>query len=179
MKNENPIALKEWVALGQALREGWQVVMIKPGDFRPPEKEFFLYPLYEMVDPALLGPRFKSWPAQAVKMRPSDGRVNLSVYLTVDSVLTVTDPRKIKSLAALTIWSDALAGGKGPWQVLTVRCYRKPRPVELDPGLEEPVSGDWIRFKKPVPTAGFFPVFSAEVFEDKKQAALAAMADAS
>lgn len=188
MKAANDIALKEWSVVNRALREGWQVVLLrkggiaeKDGVFRIDEPEFFIFSTYEHETPEQLQERFKEWPYDAERLRAPAGELDIDTYARVDSIVRVNDLEKLKRALPQTIWSESFLRKRfdykpeDPLYLVFVRAYRTPHPIRIKDAPEFAGCTSWVTLKEALSPTKFYPVFSPEVFEDKKKKFLTAL----
>jgi hypothetical protein len=181
-------ALKEWAVVARALREGTQIFLLRKGglvedggSFRMQESEFVFYPTFEHQDAADLAERFRDWPADSLRTRESEATIDFDVCAAADDVIDVTDAAKLLRLLPHTIWSESFLKKRLaykpelPLKLVFARCFRSPRPVRRPVEAEYAGCTSWVKLAVPVETGGFYPVLSADVYNDRKRKVLDAL----
>ncbi len=188
MKSENAAALKEWSVVNRALREGWQVFLLRKGGvaekggvFRLEEEEFFIFQTYEHQNAEDLQEKYRSWIEDSIRLASRKDHLEVDVYARADSVFRLSDPEQLKKILPFCIWSENFLRKRlaykpeEPLNLIFVRCYRTPHPHQVV--MERCYDGcvSWVRLNKALSPTRFYPVFSPEVFEDKKRRVLEAL----
>ncbi|HRY29981.1 MAG TPA: DUF1802 family protein [Elusimicrobiota bacterium] len=184
MKSQNDKALKEWAVVERALREGWQVFVLagegvaeESGAPAWTEEEFFICKTYDRQTPEALKEKFHEWPYDAERLRAPQGELNIESYARVDSLVKVADLEALKRVLPHTVWSESHLRksfeSRRPLYLAFLRCYRTPHPLRVSPPTEqEAPSSPWLTLKEPLSPTNFYPVFSPEVFAEKKKKVL-------
>jgi hypothetical protein len=188
MKALNDVCLKEWSVVNRALREGWQVFLLRKGGvaevggrFRLEEDEFFLFPTLEHQDAAGLQERYRDWIADAERQKPASGEVLVDVYARLDEVHRVSDPARLARVLPHTVWSEDFLRRRleykpeEPLHLVFLRCFRTPHPHKVPDDPSYAGCTSWVKVKTPLAPGRFYPVFSPEVFAAKKKAVLDAL----
>src|SRR5215472_11305983 len=125
-----PIAFKEWAVTVRALAEGEQLLTLRKGGIREPEKHFmleherfFLYPTFDHQSNDLVRESHRPelrraleegvWsdgepPLQALSSPvglPSPDRVRIRAWAEVAGHFTITDPRAVDALSPFYVWT--------------------------------------------------------------------------
>jgi len=136
-----PIAFKEWAVTVRALAEGEQLVTLRKGGIREPEKHFhveherfFLYPTFDHQRGDLVReshqPELRRaleegvWPDGEPPARAltADGgiaqpeRVRIRAWAEVAAHFTVTDPRVVDALSPFYVWTPDYAEKRLAWK---------------------------------------------------------------
>lgn len=188
MKAENAAALKEWSVVNRALREGWQAFLLRKGGvaekggvFRLEEEEFFIFQTHEHQNAEDLQEKYRSWIEDSVRLAARKDHLEVDVYARADSVFRLQDPEQAKKVLPFCIWSENFLRKRlaykpeEPLSLIFVRCYRTPHPHLVPMETEYAGCASWVMLKQPLSPAKFYPVFSPEVFEDKKRRVLEAL----
>jgi hypothetical protein len=196
-----PIAFKEWAVTVRALAEGEQLVTLRKGGIREPEKHFrlahdrfFLYPTFDHQRPDLVrqthlpelqraleeGVWPEGEPAPDHPEIPQPDRVRIRAWAEVAAHWTVTDRRAVEALSPYYVWTTDYAEKRLAWKrrhplhVILLRTYRIPRPVTVR--VREDYGGcrSFLEIQRDLPFEGT-PVLSDEEFE-RAQDEIAAIA---
>jgi len=189
-----PIALKEWAVTVRALAEGEQLITLRKGGIREPDKhfeiehdQFFLYPTFDHQRHDLVRDSHRPELTRALEEGVwSDGepppnallnggvaqpdRVRIRAWAEVAASYLVTDPRCIAELAPYYVWTTDYAEKRLRWKrrhplhVILLRTYRIPRPVTVKVRPEYHGCHSWIELHRDLPFEGT-PVLSDEEFE--------------
>ncbi len=136
-----PIALKEWAVTVRALAEGEQLITLRKGGIREPEKHFsleherfFLYPTFDHQRNDLVRESHRPELRRALEEGVwSDGeptvedfispagiaqpdRVRIRAWAEVANHFTVTDPRCIEALSPFYVWTTDYAEKRLAWK---------------------------------------------------------------
>ncbi|HEY7933209.1 MAG TPA: DUF1802 family protein [Solirubrobacteraceae bacterium] len=136
-----PIAFKEWAVTVRALAEGEQLITLRAGDIRDPEKDFqvehdrfFLYPTFDHQNYDLVReshqPELRRaleegvWPdgEPSLQMLGSAGllhqpdRVRIRAWAEVAGHFTITDPRCVDALSPFYVWTTDYAEKRLAWK---------------------------------------------------------------
>jgi len=136
-----PIALKEWAVTVRALAEGEQLITLRKGGIREPEKHFklehdrfFLYPTFDHQRNDLVReshqPELRRaleegvWndgepPVQAFSVEggiSQPERVRIRAWAEVAGHFTITDPRCVDALSPFYVWSTDYAEKRLEWK---------------------------------------------------------------
>lgn len=136
-----PIALKEWAVTVRALAEGEQLVTLRKGGIREPEKHFklehdrfFLYPTFdhqrndlvrESHQPELRRaleegvwndgePPVRAFSVEGGIQQPE--RVRIRAWAEVAGHYTISDPRCVDALSPFYVWSTDYAEKRLQWK---------------------------------------------------------------
>jgi hypothetical protein len=189
-----PIAFKEWAVTVRALAEGEQLVTLRKGGIREPNKHFgvehrrfFLYPTFDHQRPDLVReshvPELRRALEEGVWAdgeppihTASDGsvpmpdRVRIRAWAEVAGAWTITDRRALDGLSPYYVWTTDYAEKRLEWKrrhplhVLLLRTYRIPRPVTVKVRDEYGGCRSWLEITRDLPFEGT-PVLSDEEFE--------------
>jgi hypothetical protein len=184
-----PIAIKEWAVTVRALAEGEQLLTLRKGGIREPEKHFkleyerfFLYPRSDLVreshQPELTraleeGVWSEGEPPHALHRDgdiPQPDRVRIRAWAEVAAHYTITDRRAVDALSPFYVWTTDYAEKRLAWKrrhplhVVLLRTYRIPRPVTVK--VREDYGGcrSWLELTRELPFEGT-PVLSDDEFE--------------
>ena len=136
-----PIALKEWAVTVRALAEGEQLITLRKGGVREPEKRFrlehnrfFLYPTFDHQSYHLVReshqPEIKRaleegvWPEGEPSLReltlasevPQPDRVRIRAFAEVAAHFTITDRRTVEALSPFYVWTSDYAEKRLEWK---------------------------------------------------------------
>lgn len=136
-----PIAFKEWAVTVRALAEGEQLITLRKGDVRDPEKDFqvehdrfFLYPTFDHQNYDLVReshqPELRRaleegvWPdgEPSLQMLGAGGlihqpdRVRIRAWAEVAGHFTITDPRCVDALSPFYVWTTDYAEKRLAWK---------------------------------------------------------------
>ena len=189
-----PIAFKEWAVTVRALAEGEQLVTLRKGGIREPEKHFrveherfFLYPTFDHQRNDLVReshqPELRRaleegvWPEGEPSLRElTNGtvsqpeRVRIRAWAEVAAHFTIVDPRCVDALSPYYVWTTDYAEKRLAWKrrhplhVLLLRTYRIPRPVTVKVKDEYGGCRSWLELTRDLPFEGT-PVLSDEEFD--------------
>jgi hypothetical protein len=153
----------------------------KDGVFRLEEEEFFIFQTYEHQNAEDLQGKYRPWLEDSRRLAAGKDRLDVDVYARADAVFRLQDPEQVKKVLPFCVWSeDFLKKRLGykpeePLNLVFVRCYRTPHPhrIALQPEYAGCVS--WVALRQPLSPVKFYPVLSAEVFEERKKRVLEAL----
>jgi hypothetical protein len=136
-----PIAFKEWAVTVRALAEGEQLLTLRKGGIREPDKHFqleherfFLYPTFDHQAPHLVRESHRPELARALEEGVwSDGepsahafhrgdeiiqpdRVRIRAWAEVAAHFTVTDRRAVDALSPFYVWTTDYAEKRLAWK---------------------------------------------------------------
>ena len=136
-----PIAFKEWAVTVRALAEGEQLITLRKGDLRDPERDFqveherfFLYPTFDHQSYDLVReshqPELRRaleegvWPdgEPSLQILSAGGlihqpdRVRIRAWAEVAAHFTVTDPRCVDALSPFYVWTTDYAEKRLAWK---------------------------------------------------------------
>jgi hypothetical protein len=136
-----PIAFKEWAVTVRALAEGEQLVTLRKGGIREPEKHFhleherfFLYPTFDHQRTDLVRESHQPeldraleegvWaegepPLHALTQDgglPQPDRVRIRAWAEVAAHVTITDPRAVDALSPFYVWTTDYAEKRLRWK---------------------------------------------------------------
>jgi hypothetical protein len=136
-------ALKEWAVICQALLEGEQVIDLRKGGLREPERHFdvdattaWLYPTVEHQRAELVKPAYRHWLELAPGARVGEPIV-VHGFVDVVETHTVTDPEIVEGLTSKVIWTAEYAESRLSWKrrdplwVLVMRAQRLAEPITV------------------------------------------------
>jgi hypothetical protein len=136
-----PIAFKEWAVTVRALAEGEQLITLRAGDIRDPERDFqvehdrfFLYPTFDHQNYNLVReshqpelrraleegvwpdgePSLQSLGVAGLLQQPD--RVRIRAWAEVAGHFTVTDPRCVDALSPFYVWTTDYAEKRLAWK---------------------------------------------------------------
>jgi hypothetical protein len=184
-----PIAFKEWAVTVRALAEGEQLLTLRKGGIREPEKHFRLdYDrFFDHQRADLVRESHRPELARALEEGVwSDGepqphshldaeltqpdRVRIRAWAEVAAHFTVTDRRAVDALSPFYVWTTDYAEKRLAWKrrhplhVILLRTYRIPRPVTVKVRDEYGGCRSWLELTRDLPFEGT-PVLSDEEFE--------------
>jgi hypothetical protein len=137
------LALKEWGAVAAALLDGRQTVLLRKGGihekrFSVADDRFALFPTVAHSHAERVRPEHVDVLAEGARDVREDGTFTVRCGLTLVDVVEVARPDAIDRIADLHIWTaesvrtDRLDfRPKLPLQVLVVRAFALPEPVDL------------------------------------------------
>ena len=136
-----PVAFKEWAVTVRALAEGEQLVTLRQGGIREPDKHFaldhdrfFLYPTFdhqrsdlvreshrpELVRALEEGVWADGEPAPSALLRdggiPQPDRVRIRAWAEIAASYLITDPRCVDALAPYYVWTTDYAEKRLHWK---------------------------------------------------------------
>jgi len=136
-----PIAFKEWAVTVRALAEGEQLLTLRKGGIREPEKHFqldherfFLYPTFDHQRADLVRESHRPELARALEegvwsdgepsaqaiMRDLDivqpDRVRIRAWAEVSAHYTITDKRSVDALSPFYVWTPDYAEKRLEWK---------------------------------------------------------------
>jgi hypothetical protein len=136
-----PIALKEWAVTVRALAEGEQLITLRKGGIREPEKHFqldherfFLYPTFDHQGHDLVRESHRPELRRALEEGvwsdgepsvsefsapeglPQPDRVRIRAWAEVAGHFTVTDPRCVDALSPFYVWTTDYAEKRLAWK---------------------------------------------------------------
>jgi hypothetical protein len=136
-----PVALKEWAVTVRALAEGEQLLTLRKGGIREPEKRFrlehkrfFLFPTFDHQSYHLVRESHKPelkraleegvWPdgePSLVELErnpdpPHPDRVRIRAFAEVARHFTITDRRTVEALAPFYVWTPDYAEKRLQWR---------------------------------------------------------------
>jgi hypothetical protein len=189
-----PVAFKEWAVTVRALAEGEQLITLRKGGVREPDKHFrleherfFLYPTFDHQRSDLVReshqPELRRaleegvWPDGEPPARAlgeddvaQPDRVRIRAWAEVARHFTITDPRCVDALSPFYVWTTDYAEKRLEWKrrhplhVLLLRTYRIPRPVTVKVKEEYLGCRSWLELQRDLPFEGT-PVLSDDEFE--------------
>ena len=189
-----PIAFKEWAVTVRALAEGEQLITLRKGGIREPQKHFriehdrfFLYPTFDHQRNDLVRASHQPELRRALEEGVwADGeptvqaltaggiqqpdRVRIRAWAEVAGHFTITDPRAVDALSPFYVWTTDYAEKRLAWKrrhplhVLLLRTYRIPRPVTVKVKDEYGGCLSWLELQRELPFEGT-PVLSDDEFE--------------
>jgi hypothetical protein len=184
------IALKEWDVVCRLLLQGRQVVLVRKGGIHEPRRgfaieheRFFLYPNVEHQNPQQLQPAYHPVLADAPPPPDERGTVVLPGFCRVVDVLPAAGAPRLHALQQHSCWTadffDARLRYKPerPLFLVTVRCYRLPRPLELPYHKLYAGCRSWVPLRETVPESALDeaePALGDAAFEAQRQAVLKA-----
>jgi hypothetical protein len=136
-----PIALKEWAVTVRALAEGEQLITLRKGGIREPEKHFalehtrfFLYPTFDHQSYDLVRESHQPELQRALEEGvwtdgepslnriaarehvPQPDRVRIRAWAEVADHFTITDPRAVDALSPFYVWTPDYAEKRLAWK---------------------------------------------------------------
>jgi hypothetical protein len=198
-----PIAFKEWAVTVRALAEGEQLLTLRKGGIREPEKHFrlehgrfFLYPTFDHQRADLVReshlPELQRaleegvWPEGEPPAEPAQvpqpDRVRIRAWAEVAAHWTVTERRAIEALAPYYVWTTDYAEKRLAWKrrhplhVILLRTYRIPRPVTVRVRDDYGGCRSFLEIQRDLPFEGT-PVLSDDEFERARDEIAAIAAD--
>ena len=136
-----PIAFKEWAVTVRALAEGEQLVTLRKGGLREPEKHFsvehdrfFLYPTFDHQRADLVRASHQPELRRALEEGvwadgeptisqmhrgtgvPQPDRVRIRAWAEVAGQFTITDPRCVDALSPFYVWTPDYAEKRLEWK---------------------------------------------------------------
>jgi hypothetical protein len=170
-------ALKEWAIVCQALADGRQTLLIRKGGvqeikdgFEVTHRNFWLFPTYVHQKVTDLVPTAHDDFRAIQAAMPPPGVLSIHLYATVEDVVKVTDPDRLKGLADQHVLSwDCVAGrfhyrNKPGVHVLVVRVYRRPEPLLLSQKAWYDGCVSWVDLDETINPDGCRPVLSDAEF---------------
>jgi hypothetical protein len=164
-------ALKEWAVVCRALEAGRQSVLLRKGgiieetrDFRLVERRFLLYPTYEHQDLGSVQEAYRDWFHRTLEDQPPPDVVRISAWAEVTDLFLTHDMEALLALSDHYAWSEDYIRmrmaykPRKPMNVVVVRAFRLPRPVDI-PVLEH-FAGckSWVPLEEPLSLDGSAPV---------------------
>jgi hypothetical protein len=188
MQITNPIGLKEWAVIIQALTGGRQIIILRKGGvaeeqgrFLAEHREFFLFPTYthqqEQGVKETAHSLLKGLPA------PRDGYIELRSYAVVNFVTRLTEWEEVAALEPFHIWSaqeirERFDRREPDLTLLALRVYRLNRVI---PVADEPrFAGcrSWVTLEQSILTDGAVPALSEKKYLEKLNLVKRALAGA-
>ncbi|HLF94930.1 MAG TPA: DUF1802 family protein [Planctomycetota bacterium] len=166
MLSRNRHALKEGEAVCDRLARGEDVLLLRKGGlleprggFRLDHREFFLFPT-----------RYHG------KGAPPPGRVDLSLYASVEEDLPVADLdalRRLQGMHAMD-WEDVERrfhyGDEKGVHALVLRAWRLARPIAVEDAGAYDGCRSWVELREELPVETSGPVLGEDGFEAKRRA---------
>jgi hypothetical protein len=174
---EARVALKEWSVVVEAVRQGVQLLLVRKGGIRDPKgafvlehREFLLYPTWEHQRPQCIRPEFRERFQQLFQAPPTPDRIRFEVYAGVALCQEVQDPAVFDRLQRYHIWTPDFFARRLEYrpgsaaQLLVIRAYRFPRPLEHPVRPGEAGCKSWVTLEEPVSLTGAEPVMDDRRF---------------
>jgi len=175
-----PIAFKEWAVTVRALAEGEQLLTLRKGGIREPDKHFkleydrfFLYPTFDHQRPDLVRQSHRPELLRALEegVWTDDEPAPDALYRGAD----IAQPDRVRirawaEVAAHYTWTTDYAEKRLAWKrrhplhVILLRTYRIPRPVTVKVRDEYGGCRSWLELTRELPFEGT-PVLSDEEFD--------------
>lgn len=200
-------AFKEWAVTIDALSRGEQILILRKGGIREPDRRFriehdrfLFFPGYLHQDAALLKPDYRSRltpepdPSRAIpdasrvkEDQPDPASVTFSLYAEVADVIQLDSPDPEHVAAALEpfhIWASDFALKRIHWKPLhplnaiLLRCYSLAEPVTLPVTPEYAGCTSWVDLGQEVPLGELTPALSHDEFERRVSDIRGALASA-
>jgi hypothetical protein len=189
---QNPVALREWAAVCDAIGTGEQSLLLRTGGIherafadrerRVEHREFWLLPTYVHEAERHLVPAARDRLGAITAAAPPDGIARMQLHATVVDAVFVDDRRRLDALEPLHIYEPGYVRQRfdyrrpGLWAIV-IRAHRVPRPIErvLDPEHQGCVS--WVHFSAPLDRAGAVPVLDDPTFDERRASITRALAE--
>jgi len=173
----NPIGLKEWAVIIEALLSGRQIIILRKGGlaeeqgrFMAEHREFFLFPTYTHQQEEGI----KESARHLLKSMPKlqAGYIQLVSYAAVNFVTRLTQWEEVAALEPFHIWSaeeirERFDRREPDLSLLAMRVYRLNRVV---PVVDEPrFAGcrSWVTLEQSILTDSAVPVLSEKKYLEK------------
>ncbi|MCS7033071.1 MAG: DUF1802 family protein [Phycisphaerae bacterium] len=168
------VALKEWSAVVQALRDGRQTLLLRKGgihdsggEFELEHTRFLLFPTYVHQSPDMIAPdqRHRLEPRS---VEPS--QITLDTAGQVVQVLPVSSRQKLQNLEAFHIWSGSFLDKRlaykpeRPLLLLVVRAFALARPVTIENSPAYAGCKSWVPLETPIDATGA-PAIDDDTFQ--------------
>lgn len=181
MQSSNHIAFKEWAAIGAALGDGMQTLIVRKGGihegregFRVAHREFWLFPTY--VHEAAAGLEQEALPllARVEAERPIAGTLRLAHYAVVHDVFEIHDEAVLPRLAGQHVWSARTIGERFHYRqpglfVLVVRMYVARAPHIIPDSPHFAGCRSWVELPVELATQGVEMVLSDDEFDRRRE----------
>lgn len=178
-----PVALKEWAVVCQALEEGKQILLLRKGGIQEETKHFslqnttfYLYPTYAHQRAELLKPEFQGDLEKTLQQwQPQQQEVFIRVLAHVVDQIQLSDPERLSWLMPYHIWTGDFAQARLKWKpyhplhVLLIRAYRLEQPVAVTVRDDYLGCKSWIRIQESFDRPVFTPVLTDEQFARQRQ----------
>lgn len=184
-------ALKEWASVLEAIDRGEQLVLIRKGGLIEPgsgfelaDSCFVLYPTFEHQTIHYLRPSFQPLMEEALRHRPAEGQVRVSLGAMVVSCLQSQDPNVVERLQSFHVYNEAFLHQRLKWQpkqplvIVVVRAFRLPSPQRLSVAPHYAGCRSWIQLDDPVVLRDAVPVLDDATFTPRAQQLSALLASA-
>lgn len=178
--SENNRGLKEWAVSCDALRDGRQTLLIRKGGIREKEgvftvvdEEFFLIPTYDHQNAAQLQPEFVDGLHRTLSNTPQSGTLQIDTYARIVKIVTASDEQQLLAASEEHIWNRGYIKQRfnfnpyDPLQLLILRTYRLPHPVEIPLKPEYGGCTSWITLDASLSTKGAEPSLSETEFSSR------------
>lgn len=180
MLPRNGVALREWSAVCDRLRDGSQVLLLRSGGiherrFVIEQRELWLWPTVLHQAAGHLRPAerasFEAGPAPARAPR-------IDLYAEIVDATWIADPAAIARLEPFHPWTgpwvDERFRRRGGLWALVLRTHRAPAPVHRAPPREDARCVSWVDLEPAIDTAGVSPVLDEARFAAVRAAIRAA-----
>lgn len=175
-------ALKEWASVLEAIDRGEQLVLIRKGGLIEPGSGFelaascfVLYPTFEHQTIQYLRPSFQPLMEEALRHRPAEGQVRVSLGAMVVSSVQSQDPDVIERVRAFHVYNEAFVSQRLKWQpeqllaIVVVRAFRLPSPQLLSVAPHYAGCRSWVQLDAPVVLRDAVPVLDDATFAPRAQ----------
>lgn len=167
------VAFKEWAGICRALIRGRQSLILRKGGisedsglFEPEHRAFWLYPT-RLHEPAQgLREEVAGWEAESEE---EPGLVPIRALATVEQVLYLDDPGRLKDLEPWHVWTEETVRKRfeyrtpGLW-VLGVRVWAWKAARKIAERSEYAGCKTWVPLIEGIETEGLTPVLSEEAY---------------
>lgn len=173
---ETTIALKEWAIVAQAVGAGEQVILLRKGGIRDPQRlfslehrEFLLYPTLEHQKKEWVRAPFQQ-KYGAVLEGKEPAQIPLSVYAGVAYHTEIKNSSVFARLEKYHIWTPEFFAYRAdyhpesPTLLAVIRAYRLPKTVNVPTEPDYAGCKSWVNLKKPVSVDGGEPVIENRKF---------------
>ena len=171
-------ALKEWAVICRALAFGKQCLLLRKGGIAEPDgafrleaTRFWLFPTYVHQQESGVRPDARPLLEETLAARPPAGTVRLEAWAEVTGVYRVRDLLPAQMLAHLHLWTDEAVAKRFQYRtpgldVLTVRVWRAPQPVNVDDLPVYVGCKSWVPLEADLATEGSVPALSDGEYQD-------------
>jgi hypothetical protein len=169
------VALKEWAIVVEAILEGRQTLLVRPGsarevhqEFRVEHGEFLLYPIYEEQKAEHVLPAWRPRFERVASRRPASGEVVLKAFCSVEAIWEVRDPAGLAAPPERVIWTAEYLRREYPEGqpacALLVRAFRLPETREISVLARYAAARSWLDLADQISVEGARPVLTDEAY---------------
>ncbi|MDA1257781.1 MAG: DUF1802 family protein [Chloroflexi bacterium] len=180
MQDACQAAFKEWAVTVDALARGEQILLMRKGGIREPNRRFqvehdrfLLYPGYLHQDAALLKPQYHSrlgTEDNRPDSSPDSSKVTFGVYAEIVDVIQIDSEDAAATLDRFHIWAPGFALKRIHWKPLhplnaiLLRCYSLVDPITMPVLPEYSGCTSWVDLDEEVPLGQLVPALSDDEF---------------